>query len=78
MAEISALLAVIYLSYRTTLVGDTEFSPGINSRFELFFDQRFPKVKVCFDGLSLSSNCASTNVGSDFIIFLQISSNPVH
>jgi len=45
IAEISALVAAVYLQYRTFLV-DTDFSPGINSRFELFFDQRFTSVKV--------------------------------
>jgi cytochrome P450 len=45
IAEISALAAAVYLQYRTSLV-DTTYSPGINSRFELFFDQRFTSVKV--------------------------------
>jgi hypothetical protein len=46
MAEISTLVAAIYLRYHTSLVGDTDYSPGINSRFELFFDTRFKTVKV--------------------------------
>jgi len=45
IAEISALVAAVYLQYRTSLM-DTTYSPGINSRFELFFDQRFTSVKV--------------------------------
>lgn len=48
MAEISTLVAAIYLKYRTSLVGNTNYSPGINSRFELFFDTRFPNVKARF------------------------------
>jgi len=47
MAEISTLVAAIYLRYHTSLVGDSDYSPGINSRFELFFDTRFKSVKVC-------------------------------
>lgn len=49
IAEITALVAAVYLQYRTSLV-DTNYSPGINSRFELFFDPRFTEVKVynCF------------------------------
>ena len=46
MAEISVLVAAIYQKYRTSLVGDVNYSPGINSRFELFYDPRFEKVKV--------------------------------
>ena len=46
MAEISALLAGIYLKYRTRLMDVGEYSPGINSRFELFFDERFTNVRV--------------------------------
>lgn len=46
MAEISALVAAIYQRYRTSLIGDVNYSPGINSRFELFYDHRFNKVKV--------------------------------
>jgi hypothetical protein len=46
MAEISSLIAAIYLNYQTSLIGDTNYSPGINSRFELFFDTRFKSIKV--------------------------------
>ena len=48
MAEISTLVAAIYLKFRTSLIGDTDYSPGINSRFELFFDTRFQNLKVIF------------------------------
>jgi hypothetical protein len=44
IAELSCLLAGVYLNYRTSLVGD--YSPVINSRFELFYDTRFANVKV--------------------------------
>ena len=46
MAEMSSLIAAIYLKYQTTLIGDSDYSPGINSRFELFFDVRFKTIKV--------------------------------
>lgn len=55
MAEISTLIAAIYLKYQTSLIGDTNYSPGINSRFELFFDTRFKSIKVPFQPYTLIS-----------------------
>jgi hypothetical protein len=48
MAEMTTLAAAIYRKYRTTLAPGFENStPAITARFELFYDERFPKVAVC-------------------------------
>lgn len=47
MAEITVLTAAVYRRYRTSLKEGTEdLSPGITSRFELFYDEMLPEVKV--------------------------------
>src|SRR5579859_3484916 len=38
--------AAIYLTYRTSIVGNSDYSPGVNSRFEQFYDTRFRDVRV--------------------------------
>ncbi|KAK1848962.1 benzoate 4-monooxygenase cytochrome [Colletotrichum chrysophilum] len=45
MAEMTTLVAAIYRTYATSVVPEfDDFSPGITSRFELFFDDQFTKV----------------------------------
>ncbi|GKT81574.1 benzoate 4-monooxygenase cytochrome P450 [Colletotrichum tofieldiae] len=47
MAEMTTLLAALYLKY-TTSEKDRQknVSPGITSRFEVFFDETFATVRV--------------------------------
>ena len=49
MAEMTTLVAAVYRKYTTTTVGifDT-VSPGITSRYEVFYDERCSGVKVSF------------------------------
>ncbi|KAI8194422.1 Cytochrome P450 monooxygenase aflV [Colletotrichum sp. SAR 10_65] len=45
MAEMTTLVAAIYRTYTTSVSPEfNDFSPGITSRFELFFDDQFTKV----------------------------------
>ena len=47
MAEMTTLIATIYRTYRTGVRGGTEnTSPGITSRFEVFYDEKMPKMKA--------------------------------
>jgi hypothetical protein len=47
MAEMTVLVAALYRSYRTSLApGMERASPGITSRFEVFYDVTLPEVKV--------------------------------
>ncbi len=48
MAEMTTLTAAIYRIYRTKVKAGTEdTSPGITSRFEVFYDETKPRMKVC-------------------------------
>ncbi|KAM0343789.1 hypothetical protein ACHAPU_008217 [Fusarium lateritium] len=54
MAEMTTLTATIYRSYKTTIApGFENTSPAITARVETFYDERFPKVKVCLTITSL-------------------------
>ena len=47
MVEMTILTAAIYRKYRTKVKKGTEdVSPGITSRFEVFYDETKPRVKV--------------------------------
>jgi hypothetical protein len=47
MAEMTTLTAAIYRKYRTSLASGFEHAtPGITARFEMFYDERFPVIKV--------------------------------
>jgi hypothetical protein len=47
MAEMTALTAAIYRKYQTNLASTfKDASPGITARFEMFYDERFPTIKV--------------------------------
>ncbi|GAD92318.1 benzoate 4-monooxygenase cytochrome P450, putative [Paecilomyces variotii No. 5] len=47
MAEMTTLLAAVYRNYRTSLKkGFEDVSPGITSRFEVFYDDRSLKMEV--------------------------------
>jgi len=47
MAEMTTLTAAIYRVYRTKVAPGTEsISPGITSRFEVFFDESKSEMKV--------------------------------
>ena len=47
MAEMTTLTAAIYRIYKTSVKAGTEdTSPGITSRFEVFYDETMPKMKV--------------------------------
>ena len=48
MAEMTTLTAAIYRKYRTKVQKGTEdLSPGITSRFEVFYDETKARMKVC-------------------------------
>ncbi|KAI3116590.1 hypothetical protein CBS147333_214 [Penicillium roqueforti] len=45
MAEMTTLAATIYRKYSTTIApGFEDITPGITARFEVFYDDRFPKM----------------------------------
>jgi len=44
-AEIESLVAALYQNYRTSIVGDEIYSPGVHSRSEHFYDDHYKKVK---------------------------------
>jgi hypothetical protein len=47
MAEMTTLTAAIYRKYETQVAPSFEnATPGITARFELFYDERFPTIKV--------------------------------
>jgi hypothetical protein len=47
MAEMTALTATIYREYQTSLVPEFQnATPGITARFEVFYDEKFPVMKV--------------------------------
>lgn len=47
MAEMTTLLAAIYREYTTSgYERQKGVSPGITSRFEVFYDETFPKYEV--------------------------------
>ncbi|KAK2754602.1 benzoate 4-monooxygenase cytochrome [Colletotrichum kahawae] len=53
MAEMTTLVAAIYRTYTTSVVSECDdYSPGITSRLELFFDDQFTKVMVRSRGVS--------------------------
>lgn len=52
MAEMTTLLAALYREYTTSgQERQKGASPGITSRFEVFYDETFDKVDVCEDTL---------------------------
>jgi hypothetical protein len=62
MAEMTILTAAIYRAYRTRVRAGTEHtSPGITSRFEVFYDESMPLMKVC-----QSSKTDETDVNFSF------------
>jgi hypothetical protein len=47
MVEMTTLIAAIYRVYRTKVrPGAEDVSPGITSRFEMFYDETKPRMKV--------------------------------
>jgi hypothetical protein len=47
MAEMTTLTAAIYRMYRTRVkFGTEDTSPGITSRFEVFYDETMPRMRV--------------------------------
>lgn len=47
MAEMTTLLGAVYRNYKTSIKKGFEgISPGITSRFEVFYDDRFLKMEV--------------------------------
>jgi len=53
MAEMTSLTAAIYRKYRTKVKKGTEdVSPGITSRFEVFYDETKARMKVCSPEIS--------------------------
>lgn len=58
MAEMTTLTAAIYRKYRTTVKEGMEItSPGITSRFEVFYDETKPVMKVCQNLTSRDAEC---------------------
>ena len=59
MAEMTVLCAALYREYNTTIApGFEDTSPAITARVETFYDERFPKVKVCLLLTSFNSTLA--------------------
>ena len=55
MAEMTTLLAAIYRKYTTSEYElQRGISPGITSRFEVFYDESLPKMEV---GSTESNSC---------------------
>lgn len=47
MAEMTTLMAAVYRNYSTTIKPGYEgVSPGVTSRFEVFFDETFKQIEV--------------------------------
>jgi hypothetical protein len=47
MAEMTTLVAAVYRGYRTRVgKGMEDVSPGITSRFEVFYDETMARMKV--------------------------------
>lgn len=47
MAEMTTLVSALYRRYETKVVNRQEgVSPGITSRFEVFYDERFERMEV--------------------------------
>lgn len=47
MAEMTTLVAAVYRKYKTKVrAGMEDVSPGITSRFEVFYDETMAKMKV--------------------------------
>jgi hypothetical protein len=47
MVEMTTLVAAVYRKYRTRVrKGMKDTSPGITSRFEVFYDEKKPRMKV--------------------------------
>ena len=56
MAEMTNLTAAIYRKYRTKVKKGTEdVSPGITSRFEVFYDETKARMKVCSSDILLDT-----------------------
>lgn len=56
MAEMTTLTAAIYRAYRTKVRSGTEnTSPGITSRFEVFYDETMLQMKVIFTHFNFPS-----------------------
>ncbi len=67
MAEMSTLLATIYRRYTTEPRGDFDaVSPGITSRFEVFYDEGCSGVRVSLPQLylGLDSHCVYRNMNA--------------
>jgi uncharacterized protein YozE (UPF0346 family) len=63
MAEMTTLLAAIYRRY-TTIGYDRQkgISPGITSRFEVFYDESFPKFVVSANKFSTFLQISGTHM----------------
>ena len=49
MVEMTTLVAALYRRYTTSTTDDFDTtSPGITSRFEIFYDETCSQVRVCF------------------------------
>lgn len=48
MVEMTVLITALYRKFETSLSDDMKDStPGITSRFEVFYDVTLPRIKVC-------------------------------
>lgn len=62
MAEMTTLMAAIYRTYSTTIKPGYEgVSPGVTSRFEVFFDENFTQIEVSGD-VNFLPRCAKANI----------------
>ena len=56
MAEMTTLVAAIYRKYTTIPTdGFDSASPSITARYEVFYDESYPEVRVCHSPLRLMS-----------------------
>jgi hypothetical protein len=59
MVEMTTLVAAVYRNYRTRVrKGMEDISPGIASRFEVFFDETKPRTKASLVEDTLFITCA--------------------
>jgi len=63
MVEMTTLVAAIYRKYRTITSGDYEIvSPAVTARYEVFYDEKCYKMRVCL--LALDSSGMLTHSGN--------------
>lgn len=61
MVEMTTLVAAVYRNYRTRVrKGMEDMSPGITSRFEVFYDETKPRMEVSLVEDAMLRTCADS------------------